>query len=158
MPLPWALQVLQCSCEHDHNDGQSLHIRRCTNLITYEDNQIGHTLCPQCRPLEDDIYQRGYQIAGLVQDRVQERNIILTPRIYFGAYTVALRERLRTQTECRCACDACNDPDNLNRDLVSEDECAEYANAIAEQDITDFVSGEAPIPQRQRPTSRHRTS
>ena len=78
LPLPWALQVLQCSCEHDHNDGQSLHIRRCTSLMTYEDNQIGHTLCPQCRPLEDHIYQRGYQIAGLVQDRVQERNIILT--------------------------------------------------------------------------------
>ena len=73
---------------------------------------------------------------------------------------MALRERRRTQNfpECRRACNACNDPDNLNRDLVTEDEYTEYAIAIAEQDITDFVSGEAPIPQRQRPTSRRRTS
>ena len=26
LPLPWAFQVLQCSCEYDHNDGQALQL------------------------------------------------------------------------------------------------------------------------------------
>ena len=163
LPLPWALQVLQCSCEYDHNDGQSLHIRRCTNLLNWDDNQMGHTLCPhdQYRPLEEDIYQRACKIAGLVHTRVQERNIVLSPRIRFGAYTAGLRDTLRTanipECRCTCQCDACSDPDNVNPDPVSEDDYAEHASAIAEDDIDLFVSGGAPIPQR-RPTSRRRTS
>ena len=123
-----------------------------------DDNEIGHTLCPQCRPLEEDICQRAYHIAGLVQDCVQERNIVLNPRIHFGAYTVGLRDTLRTANipECRCTCDACSDPSNETRDLISEDDYAEHASVIAEEDIDLFVSGEAPVPQR-RPTSRRRT-
>ena len=160
LPLPWAFQVLQCSCEYDHSDGQALHIRRCTNLLTYEENQLGHTVCCQCRTTEDDIFQRAYHIAGLVQERVQERNITLTPRIHFGQYTVQLRDQLRTSgvAECCCTCTACSDPANPNREPISEDELEETANAVAEQDIADFVSGELPIPQRPRPTSRRRTS
>ena len=142
MPLPRALQVLQCSCEYNHNDGQSLHIRRCSNLITFQDNQIGHTLCSQCRPLEDDVYQRGCQIMILVQNCVQERNIVLTPRMHFGAYTVSIQERLRTAgiPHCRCNCDACNYPANVNRNPVPEDSFALIASAIADRDINDFVS------------------
>ena len=57
-PLPGALQVLQCSCDYNHNDGQSLRIRHCNFLIANGDGrQMGHTLCPQCWPLEIDIYQ-----------------------------------------------------------------------------------------------------
>ena len=84
----------------------------------------------------------------------------LTPRIHFGQYTVQLRDQLRTSgvAECCCTCTACSDPANPNRDPISEDELEETANAVAEQDIADFVSGELPIPQRPRPTSRRRTS
>ena len=157
MPLPRALQVLQCSCEHNHSDGQSLHIRRCSNLISFQDNQIGHTLCSQCRPLEDDVYRRGCQIMILVQNRVQDRHIVLTPRIHFGAYSVSIQERLRTAgiPHCRCDCNACNDPGNRNRIPVPDDDFALVASAIADRDIADFVnSGAAPIPQRPRPASR----
>ena len=119
-------------------------------------------MCPQCRTTEDDIFQRSYHIAGLVQERVQERNIVLTPRIHFGQYGVQLRDQLRTSGvfECRCTCTACSssDPANPNREPVSEDELEETANAVAEQDIADFISGELPIPQRPSPTSRRRTS
>ena len=90
------------------------------------------------QPLEDGIYQRAYQIAGLVQTCVQERNIVLNPRIHFVAYTVALRDALRTPNipECRCTCNACDGPGNVNRDPVSEDGYADNArlSAIAEQD------------------------
>ena len=67
---------------------------------------------------------------------------------------------LRTSgaAECRCTCAACSDPENHNREPISADELDETANSVAEDDIADFVSGEAPIPQRPRPTSRRRTS
>ena len=80
LPLPRALQVLRCSCEHTHNDGVSLHIRRCTNLITFQDNQIGHTLCTLCRSLEDDVPRRGVQI--MVRARV--RWIRAADRFFWG--------------------------------------------------------------------------
>ena len=158
LPLPRALQVLQCSCEHTHNDGRAIHIRRCANIITLQDNQIGHTLCTQGRPLEDDVYRRGVQIMILVQNRIQERNIILTPRVHFGAYTVSIQEGLRTAgiSHCRCNCTNCDYPDNVHRDPVPDDSFALVASAIADRDISDFVSGAAPIPQRQRPASRRR--
>ena len=158
LPLPRALQVLQCSCEHTHNDGQALHIRRCTNIITLQDNQIGHTLCTQCRPLEADVHQRATQIMILVQNRVQERHIVLAPPIHFGAYHVSITHRLSTVgiPHCRCACAACDDHGNPNRVSVSDDDFDIVASAIADRDINDFVSGAVSTPQRQRSAPRRR--
>ena len=157
LPLPRALQVLQCSCEHTHNDGQALHIRRCTNLITLQDNQIGHTLCGLCRPLEDDVEHRGTQIMVLVQNRVQERGIILTPPIHFGAYYMSITDRLRTTSiHCRCDCNLCNDPDNANRYPVTDEDFDLLASTMADRDINDFISGAVPTPQRIRPAPRRR--
>ena len=158
LSLPRAIRFLQCSCEHTHNDGQSLHIHRCRNLISLQDNRIGHTLCGLCRSLEDDVEHRGTQIMVLAQNRVQERGIILTPPIHFGAYYMSITNRLRTTNHCRCDCNFCNHPDNANRYPVTDEDSDLLANTIAEQDIADFVSGELPIPQRPRPTSRRRTS
>ena len=158
LSLPRAIRFLQCSCEHTHNDGQSLHIHRCRNLIFLQDHEIGHTLCRLCRPLEDEVEDRGTQIMVLAQNRVQERGIILTPPIHFGAYYMSITNRLRTTIHCRCHCNFCNHPDNANRYPVTDEDSDLLANTIAEQDIADFVSGELPIPQRPRPTSRRRTS
>ena len=158
LSLPRAIRFLQCTCEHTHNDGQSLHVHRCRNLVSLQDNQIGHTLCGLCRSLEDDIEHRGTRIMVLVQNRVQERGIILTPPIHFGAYYMSITNRLRTTIHCHCDCNFCNHPDNANRYPVTDEDSDLLANTIAEQDIADFVSGELPIPQRPRPTSRRRTS
>ena len=158
LSLPRAIRFLQCSCEHTHNDGQSLHIHRCRNLVSLQDNQIGHTLCGLCRSLEDDIAHRGTRIMVLVQNRVQERDIILTPRIQFGAYNVSITGRLRTVgiPHCRCNCADCNDPGNANRYPVTDDDFDLVASAIADRDINDFVSGAVSTPQRQRSALRRR--
>ena len=158
LPLPRALQVLQCSCEHPHNDGQALHILRCTNLITLRDNQTGHTLCTQCRTLPDDVFHRSVQIMLLVQERVQERGIVLTPRIHFGAYRESITHRLDTAgiPHCRCVCASCDNPDNPRRDPVTEHDFDLVASAIADRDINDFVSGAVPTPQKPRSAPRRR--
>ena len=157
LSLPRAIRFLQCSCEHTHNDGQSLHIHRCRNLVSLQDNQIGHTLCGLCRSSEDDIERRGTQIMVLVQNRVQERGIILTPPIHFGAYYMSITDRLRTTNiHCRCDCNRCDDPDNANRYPATDDDFDLLASAIADRDIGDFVSGAIPIPQRIRSAPRRR--
>jgi hypothetical protein len=158
LPLPRALQVLQCSCEHPHNDGQALHILRCTNLITFQDNQRGHTLCTQCRTLPDDVFHRSVQIMLLVQERVQERGIVLTPRIHFGAYRESITHRLDTAgiPHCRCVCASCDNPDNPRRDPVTEHDFDLVASAIADRDINDFVSGAVPTPRKPRSAPRRR--
>ena len=158
LPLPRALQILQCSCEHTHNDGQALHIRRCTNLITFQDNQIGHTLCTQCRTLPDDVFHRSVQIMLLVQERVPERGIVFTPRIHYGAYRESITHRLDTAgiPHCRCVCASCDNPDNPRRDPVTEHDFDLVASAIADRDINDFVSGAVPTPQKPRSAPRRR--
>ena len=157
VPLPRALQVLQCSCEHTHNDGNALHIRRCSNLVTLQDNQIGHTLCTQCRPFEDDVHQRSTRIMILVQHRVQLRAIVFTPRIHYGAYWTSIQHRLSTAgvPHCRCACDARDGSDNPNRNPITDEDFGLVASAFADRDIADFVSG-VPTPQLQRSTQRRR--
>ena len=94
----------------------------------------------------------------LVQNRVQERGIILTPPIHFGAYYVSITDRLRTTgiPHCRCDCTLCSDPGNANRHPVTDDDFDLLASAIADRDINDFVSGAVPTPQRVRSAPRRR--